>query len=356
MTKQKTKLILKDGTNLEGFGFGAKKPVAGEVVFNTGMVGYPESFTDPSYAGQILVLTYPLIGNYGVPQEIKKNKMFTNFESEKIQIQGLIVSEYSKKYSHWNAKMSLDQWLKRHKIPAIEGIDTRTLTIKLRSKGVMLGKIEQENKEIDFYDPNKEILAEKVSCKRVINYKGGRTRVVLIDMGVKNNIIRSFQKRNITVIRVPWNYDFTNLKYHGLFISNGPGDPKTCEVTIDNIKKSLAKNIPTFGICFGNQLLALAAGGDTYKLKFGHRSQNQPCVEVGTNRCYITSQNHGYAVNAKKLPPGFREWFVNANDKTNEGIKHIRKPFMSVQFHPEATPGPVDTDYLFDKFVKMIKK
>ena len=288
--------------------------------------------------------------------KIKKNKMFTNFESEKIQIQGLIVSEYSKKHSHWNAKSSLDQWLKRYKIPAIEGIDTRALTMKLRSKGVMLGKIEQADKVIDFYDPNKEILADKVSCKRIINYKAGRTKIVMIDVGVKNNIIRSFQKRNITVIRVPWNYDLTKLKYHGLFISNGPGDPKTCEVTINNIKKSLAKNIPTFGICFGNQLLALAAGGDTYKLKFGHRSQNQPCVEVGTNRCYITSQNHGYAVNAKKLPPGFKEWFVNANDKTNEGIKHIRKPFMSVQFHPEATPGPVDTDYLFDKFVKMIKR
>jgi len=356
MPNHKAKLILTDGTELEGFGFGAKKSIAGEVVFNTGMVGYPESFTDPSYAGQILILTYPLIGNYGVPDEIKKNKMFTNFESEKIQIQGLIVSEVAKKYSHWNAKTNLDKWLKKYKIPAIESIDTRVLTKKLRSKGVMLGKIVQENKDIDFYDPNQEILAKRVSCKKNITYKAGRTKIVLIDMGVKNNIIRSFLKRNITVIRVPWNHDLNKLKFHGLFISNGPGDPKSCQITIENIKKSLAKNIPTFGICFGNQLLALAAGGDTYKLKFGHRSQNQPCLEVGTNRCYITSQNHGYAVNAKKLPLGWKEWFINANDKTNEGIKHIRKPFMSVQFHPEATPGPVDTDFLFDKFVKIIKK
>lgn len=356
MADQKTQLILEDGTSLEGFGFGAKKSCSGEVVFNTGMVGYPESLTDPSYCGQILVLTYPLIGNYGVPPETKKNKMLEFFESEKIQILGLIVSEISKKYSHWHAKISLDQWLKKYKIPAIEGVDTRALTKKLRTKGVMLGKIIQEKNNLDFYDPNQETLAAQVSTKKVIIYKGGRTKVVLIDCGVKNNIIRSFLRRNITVIRVPWDYDFAKIKFHGLFISNGPGDPKKCGPTIENIKKTLAKNIPTFGICFGNQLLALAAGGDTYKLKFGHRSQNQPCVESGTKRCYITSQNHGYAVNAKKLPKGWKEWFYNANDKTNEGIKHKSKPFMSVQFHPEATPGPVDTDFLFDKFVKMIKK
>ncbi|RJR31701.1 carbamoyl-phosphate synthase (glutamine-hydrolyzing) small subunit [Candidatus Parcubacteria bacterium] len=349
------KLILEDGTEFCGKSFGAEMPTAGEVVFNTGMVGYPESFTDPSYAGQILVLTYPLIGNYGIPLIKKEGGVRKYFESEKIHIKGLVVSEYSKKHNHWQAENSLGNWLKKNNIAAIEGIDTRALTKKLRTKGVMLGKIIAGNGDVEFYNPNNELLAKTVSTKKIVTYKAGKKSVALIDMGVKNNIIRSFLKRGVTVVRIPWDYDFCKIKSSGIFISNGPGDPKTCKITIDNIKKYLSKNKPTFGICFGNQLLALAAGGDTYKLKFGHRSQNQPCVESGTRRCYITSQNHGYAVNAKKLPAGWKEWFYNANDNTNEGIKHKTKPFMSVQFHPEAMPGPTDTDFLFDEFIKMLK-
>ncbi|MBT3463400.1 glutamine-hydrolyzing carbamoyl-phosphate synthase small subunit [archaeon] len=349
------KLILEDGTVFEGESFGSKVNVTGEVVFNTGMVGYPESFTDPSYKGQILTLTYPMIGNYGVPEKIILDDLATKFESDKIHITGLIVSQYVSKYSHWDAKKSLSEWLIENNIPAISGIDTRKLTKKLREKGVMLGKIVFDGEEdIDIVDPNKDILAELVSCKEPITYGDGEKKVVLIDCGAKYNIIRSLVGRGVTVIRVPWNYDFNHLEFDGLMISNGPGDPKMCVSTVANIKKSLKKEKPTFGICFGNQLLALAAGGDTYKMKYGHRSQNQPCIDTETKRCYITSQNHGYAVDTKSLSKDWKEWFVNANDGTNEGIKHKTKPFFTIQFHPENWPGPKDTEYLFDKFVNML--
>jgi carbamoyl-phosphate synthase small subunit len=245
--------------------------------------------------------------------------------------------------------------MKDENIPGLYSIDTRRLTKKLRSKGTMLGKIVQEKENLNFYDPNKENLVEQVSIRNPIEYGRGKTRIVVIDCGCKNNIIRNFTKRDVRGIRVPWDYDFNKLHYEALFISNGPGNPKMAKQAIDNIRIALDKEKPTFGICLGNQLLALAAGGDTYKLKFGHRSQNQPCIEVGTKRCYITSQNHGFAVDTKKLPKNWQPWFVNANDNTNEGVRHKSKPFFSIQFHPEAYPGPVDTEFLFDMFIKTIK-
>lgn len=355
LINQKAKLVLKDGTVFHGYSFGAKEPVIGEVVFNTGMVGYTESLTDPSYRGQILVLTYPLIGNYGVPEYEKEENLLKYFESDKIQVQGLLVSDYSSTYSHWNAKKSLSKWMIEHNIPGIYDIDTRELTKKLRTKGTMLGKIIYDKEKISFEDPNKRNLASEVSINKPVIYMKGKKKIILVDCGVKNNIIRAFLKRNFTVVRVPWNYNFIKEKANGIIISNGPGDPKKCNKTIEHVKVALSKNIPILGICLGSQILALAAGADTYKLKYGHRSQNQPCVEVGTNRCYITTQNHGYAVDSDTLPEDWREWFYNSNDETNEGIKHISKPFFGTQFHPEASPGPDDTEFLFDLFIRSMK-
>lgn len=340
------KLYLKDGAVVEGQSFGANCSAAGEVVFNTGMVGYPESLTDPSYAGQILVLTYPLIGNYGVP-----DKKF--FESESIQITGLVVSEYSEQYSHHAAKKSLAAWLKKSGVPAMTGVDTRALTKRLREHGVILGRLQAKygHGVSIFVDPNKENLVAKVSPKRTRIYKGGKIKIVLLDCGAKENILRSLVARGAVVIRVPWNYDFNKLRYHGLVISNGPGDPMMCDATIKNIQKAMKKGKPILGVCLGNQLLALAAGAKTYKLKYGHRSQNQPCIDKEAGRCYITSQNHGFAVDADSLSSDWKEWFVNSNDGSNEGIVHKTKLWRSVQFHPEASPGPTDTAWIFDEFI-----
>jgi carbamoyl-phosphate synthase small subunit len=350
----KAQLILEDGSIFKGRSFGFAKAVAGEAVFNTGMVGYPEALTDPSYKGQILILTYPLIGNYGIPQDYNFHGLSGPFESDKIQVTSLIVSQVSETHNHWNASKSLPQWLHEQGIPALTGVDTRALTKCLREKGSMLGKVIVDEREIEFHDPNKENLVERVSVQEPVTYAAGRRRVLLVDCGSKNNIIRSLLARNITVIRVPWDYAFLDEDYDGVVISNGPGDPKLCHATISHARRAMDESIPLFGICLGHQILALAAGADTYKLKFGHRSQNQPCMEVGTHRCYITSQNHGYAVRTESLPEGWSPWFVNANDGTNEGIRHRSKPFMSVQFHPEATPGPVDTHFLFDEFLKVL--
>lgn len=280
--KQKAKLVLEDGSIFHGYSFGSKKTVSGEVVFNTGMVGYPESLTDPSYRGQILVLTYPLIGNYGVPGNEKEDNLLKYFESNRIQVQGLIITDYSETYSHWNAKKSLSEWMVEHNIPGIYDVDTRELTKKLREKGTMLGKIVYNKENINFEDPNKRNLVAEVSIKKSIAYKKGRKKIIVIDCGVKNNIIKAFLRRNISVIRCPWDYNFLEEKADGIVISNGPGDPKMCQDTIKNVRKVLSKNIPVLGICLGSQILALAAGANTYKLKYGHRSQNQPCVEVGT--------------------------------------------------------------------------
>lgn len=353
--KQQVKLVLEDGSIFNGYSFGFKKPVTGEVVFNTGMVGYPESLTDPSYRGQILVFTYPLIGNYGIPSNEREDNLLKFFESEKIQVQGLIISDYSNDYSHWNAKKSLSDWMKENNIPGIFNVDTRELTKKLRSKGTMLGKIIYDKEKITLDDPNKRNLASEVSIKEPVTYKKGKKRVILIDLGVKNNIIRAFLRRNYTVVKVPCDYNFLKEKADGIVISNGPGDPKNCKKTIEHVKIALSKNIPILGICLGSQILALAAGANTYKLKYGHRSQNQPCLEAGTNRCYITTQNHGYAVDSNTLPEDWREWFYNNNDETNEGIIHISKPFFGTQFHPEASPGPDDTEFLFDMFIRSMK-
>jgi carbamoyl-phosphate synthase small subunit len=353
--KQHAKLVLEDGSVFQGYTFGSERAVNGEVVFNTGMLGYPESLTDPSYKGQILLLTYPLIGNYGIPSYDKEDDLFKYFESEKIQVQGLIVIDYSENYSHWNAKKSLSDWMIENNIPGIYGIDTRELTKKLRKKGSLLGKILYNNEKILFEDPNKRNLVAEVSIKKPIIYKKGKKKIILIDCGTKNNIIRAFLKRNFTVIRIPWDYDFLDEKADGIIISNGPGDPKKCTVTIENIRRAMTKNIPILGICLGSQILGLAAGASTYKLKFGHRGHNQPCIEVGTNRCFITSQNHGYAVDSDTLGEDWREWFYNNNDETNEGIKHFSKPFFGTQFHPEASPGPDDTEFLFDMFIRSMK-
>jgi len=354
---KEARLILENGIEFNGFSFGSDISISGEVVFCTGMTGYVESITDPSYKGQILVFTYPLIGNYGVPNKEIENNLLKNFESGKIHLSAIIVSDYSFKYSHWNAEKSLSDWLKEENIPGIFGIDTRYLAQILRERGTMLGKIVFENDNHDFYDPNKADLVKEVTIKEpiVYNEKKGNKKIVLVDCGAKNNIIRELIKRNITVIRVPYDYDFLTLDFNGLMISNGPGDPKICKRTIENVRKALAQNIPTFGICLGNQILALAAGGNTYKLKYGHRSQNQPCTLVGTKRCFITTQNHGFAVDMKSLDDNWEEFFVNTNDGTNEGIKHKTKPFFSTQWHPEHSPGPRDTEFLFDEFLKKIE-
>lgn len=428
-------LLLEDGTALTGESFGADTETAGEVVFNTGMVGYPESFTDPSYTGQILVLTYPLIGNYGVPSshaaqrrgspkpvalaeglplsstslnlslpQSKNPSIPLHFESDRIRISGAVVSDYSKNFNHWQAKQSLGDWLTSQNIPAITSIDTRTLTQKIRTKGAMLGVLTKHPEQFfdsrgkiileKFYDPNKENLVAKVSIKKPITYHADQTRseakcpilnflssphpllknpvtrpkhIILVDCGMKLNILRSFLKRGINVTRVPWNYNPWKNPImkggkalamrscpDGIFFSNGPGDPARLPEIVETMKEAFRRKIPTFGICLGLQIMGLAAGGTTFKLKFGHRSQNQPCIDLETGRCYITSQNHGYAVDAKSLKGDWKVWLQNANDGTVEGIKHKTLPFSSVQFHPESTPGPTDTIGLFDQFISQL--
>lgn len=343
------KLIFKDGTEFVGKSFGANVSISGEMVFSTGMVGYPESFTDPSYFGQILVLTYPIIGSYGVPDK-------KYFESDKIQISGLVVSNYIDTPSHFESKKTLAAWLKSENIPALEISDTRKIAQHLRDKGAMLGKIIIK-KDIPWYDPNKENIVAKVSPKKITRHGKGRLRLLLFDCGSKRNILATVVSRGVEVLNVPWNFNPFDEKFKERFdaiiFSNGPGDPKMAVATIATAKEAIGRRIPILGVCLGNQVLALAAGGDTAKLKFGHRSQNQPCIMVGSDKCFITTQNHGFEVS--RIPKGFKPWFVNANDGSNEGIIHESLPFMSVQFHPEATPGPKDTDWIFDFFIEKVK-
>ena len=389
-------MVLSDGSYFEGTGFGATAKVDGEVVFNTGMVGYPESMTDPSYQGQILTLTYPLIGNYGVPDLDMRDKWNIPrfFESDfdqyapnqpteqhnqhphpkGIKITALVVHELCQQPSHWNSKMTLEQWMRSEGIPGIEGIDTRELTKKLRVYGVMRGILNvcEEGEEPDIeklvaeanniQDPNARNLVKEVSVKNPIIYENkGALRIVLIDVGAKLNIVRNLLARNFTVIRVPYDYsarEILEYKPDGFFITNGPGDPKhpSLKTTIETTRELVEESLPLMGICYGNQIFSLAMGADTYKLKYGHRSQNQPCMDLETERCYITTQNHGFAVDVESLKQtDLKLWFINANDKTVEGVKHTTKNAFSVQFHPEHYPGPVDAEYLFDYFVHTIE-
>ncbi len=348
---QPATLVLQDGTRIEARSFGAHQARVGELVFTTGMVGYPQSLTDPSYRGQIMVCTYPIIGSYGVPDK-------SAWESDEIQASAIIVSTYHYEPSSAYSTQPLHEWLQAQNVCGLEVVDTRLLAIKLRDGGAQLAKIvfdTQDEQRLEWDDPNLRNMVAEVSPKQVEYYgKNGAKTIVYIDCGGKREILYNFLRRGVRVIRVPWNYDIFSLpeKFDGVFVSNGPGDPKIVKETIKTIQKVIAAKIPTFGICLGNQLLALAAGGDTYKLKFGHRSQNQPCVMSGTKRCYMTTQNHGFAVG--KVPAGFETWFVNANDQTCEGIKHKKLPIFSVQFHPESTPGPEDTTWLFDEFISHI--
>ena len=380
---RQARLILEDGTTFCGWSFGFDGNTSGEVVFNTAMSGYPESLTDPSYAGQILVTTFPLIGNYGVPDTGNGADGLPLFmESDRIHAKALVVADYSEQYSHWNAKESLASWLKCEKVPGITGIDTRRLTKVLREHGVMMGRIEMseelrvKSEEFATALPESEDYGsvnwvEQVSCKEVITYRPDTTavansslftlnsslkKVVLVDCGVKANIIRCLIRRGIEVIRVPWDYDFNELEFDGLFLANGPGDPEQCDKTVAHIRTFLNNKTvrPLMGICLGNQLLARAAGAKTYKLKYGHRSHNQPVQRVGSTQCFITSQNHGYAVDDKTLPEDWEPLFVNMNDGSNEGICHKTNPWFSAQFHPEACSGPTDTEWMFDEFVRSL--
>jgi carbamoyl-phosphate synthase small subunit len=369
--KKRAILVLEDGTLFNGIGFGATRKTMGEVVFSTSMVGYPEALTDPSYKGQILTLTYPLVGNYGVPPNDLSFGLPLYFESNHIQTSGLIIYELCTEPYHWASTRTLDKWLQDEGIPGISGIDTRRLTKRLRTHGVMLGVLQvyETGEEPNVYellkeaeaipDPNATDLVGEVSVKEPVSYNvEGKNTVVLIDAGVKNSILRNLLKRGVNVVRVPYDFsakEILEYKPTGIFVSNGPGDPKKCIPTIQSVKE-LVDQVPTMGICLGNQILMLALGGDTYKLKFGHRSQNQPALDLKTNRCYITTQNHGYAIEFSCLEKSPLEcWFVNANDRTVEGIKHKTKPVFAVQWHPEASPGPYDTGFLFDEFTRLME-
>lgn len=357
---RRVRLLLHDGAVFEGVGFGATQPVAGEVVFSTGIAGYPESLTDPSYRGQILVLTYPLIGNYGVPARSASHGVLDHFESDRIQVSGLVVSTLSRTPSHWSAVRALDDWLRAEGVPALEGVDTRALTQRLRSHGVMPGRIVPEGVADDDhavvapYDLRRAVADVSVTAPMVLKApRPNGLTIGVLDCGVKNNILRLLLERGADVARLPWNSDplAATPRIDGLLVSNGPGDPKDVPASVEAVRGAMKHGLPIFGICFGNQIVALAAGADTYKLPYGHRGQNQPCLDLDTGRCYITSQNHGYAVNEETLPAGWEPWFRNANDGTNEGIRHTSKPWRAVQFHPEAHPGPEDMRGLVDQFL-----
>ena len=371
--RKKATLILSDGSRHTGYSFGAERSMSGEVVFNTAMVGYPESLTDPSYRGQILTLTFPLIGNYGVPSDAKDDLgLPAFFESEKVHISALLVSDYSPDSCHWNQVKSLGEWLKENGVPGLTGMDTRALTKRIREHGAMLGKIvfeDDDEKLVPQIDPNSDNLVAQVSTKvpklytssvvRRLSATGKPIRILAIDCGMKANIIRYFLSKGVELLVVPWDHDFLSENFDGLFISNGPGDPTQCGVLIKRLSVALAREgadfKPVFGICLGNQLIALAAGCKTYKMKYGNRGANQPCIDTRTGRCYITAQNHGFAVDVSTIPEGYQQLFVNANDGSNEGLIHSTKNIFSVQFHPEACAGPTDTDFLFEMFMTRVQ-
>lgn len=338
------KLYLSDGTEFNGAAPAWQtKTYSGEVVFNTGMTGYVESLTDPSYAGQILVFTYPLIGNYGVQTD--------SAESGKIQASGVIVSEASTNWSHGGSDRSLQEWLQSQDIPILTGVDTRALTKHLRTKGTMMGAIGVKPSKA------KALKIEKrfVSVEKPKTYNAGKLKkVILVDCGSKENILRSLLKMPVQIKRVPYDYDYTNEQFDGVLLSNGPGNPADYKATTTIVRGAMTKGKPIFGICLGSQIMGLAAGAKTYKLKFGHRGHNQPCLDIQDNLGFITSQNHGYAIEEKSLPKNWAVSFRNLNDGSVEGIMHKSKPFFSVQFHPEACPGPTDTEWLFERFYKSL--
>lgn len=357
------KLVLEDGTEMLGKRFGAAGSVTGEVVFNTGMTGYVETLTDPSYKGQILLMTYPLVGNYGVPGARTPGTLERPYESDRIQVQGLVVQHYVDQFSHHAAQRSLQAWLCEEGVPAIQGVDSRTLTRRLREHGTMRGwlvpasmSVEQAKQGAHVIDMRDEVF-HAVAPETPVHYEGGELSVLAVDVGIKDNIIRSLLARGANVTRAPWHVALGELaaKADGIIIGNGPGDPKDLGALVEQIRELLGSfNKPIFGICLGNQILNLAAGGDTYKLPYGHRGVNQPVQDLLTRRCYITSQNHGYAVQEASLPADWEPWFVNINDGTNEGIRSRVRPYFSVQFHPEASPGPRDTGFLFDDFLRLV--
>lgn len=365
-------LMFKDGRYFEGIGFGATKKVHGEIVFTTITgAGYNETLTDPSYQGQIVVMTHPLVGNYGVPAwEKDEYGIHKYFESDSIKVSGFVVNECCKNPSHYESVKTLNEFLLEENIPGIEWIDTRAITKVLREEGVQLGLLavynpgerpnidELRREVIRVEDPNLKHLASEVSTKEVKIFSplNPRGKVVLIDLGVKNNILRNFLQRKIEVVSVPYNYTYEDImafKPDGVFISNGPGDPAKCESAITVAHKLINNSIPTMGICLGNQIIALGAGGSSYKLKYGHRGGNKTVINRKTNQCYITSQNHGFCVKDFE-GKGFNEFLTNIDDNSNEGLIHETKPIFAIQFHPEASPGPLDSLYLFDKFIEFM--
>lgn len=352
MELKKAALVLKNGERFEGKSPAWQKGIfAGEVVFTTGMCGYMESLTDPSFAGQILVFTYPLIGNYGIAS-------CAGWESKKSHVAGVVVNESCYRWSHHSGLLSLQEWLEKQKIPLLTEVDTRALSKILRTRGATLGLIIDEEhpaEKLSFYDPNSEHLVEKVSLLEKKMYGSGKKRVIAVDCGMKESMLRNLTQYPIEILRVPYDYDYSEEPFDGVFLSNGPGDPNRCAQTITILQKAMKREKPIFGVCLGSQMMAIASGAQTYKLLFGHRGQNQPCIDVETKKCYITSQNHGFAVDEKTLGPDWKVIFRNLNDGSVEGIAHKDLPFYSVQFHPEASPGPTDTRWFFERFWQCLR-
>jgi carbamoyl-phosphate synthase small subunit len=365
-------LVLEDGSLFLGKGFGAETTSIAEVVFTTGMVGYPESMTDPSFAGQLLCFTYPLIGNYGVPSmnDLDSMGLPSQFESESIKVSGLIVQEWCERPSHWASTQTVSEWMKSEGIPGIAGVDTRALVSRIREGGVMMGilasgsgltnrkgllKALKDSTRYDSID-----FVKKVSPRKTRTYGAGERTAVLLDCGTKFSIIRNLVKRGFSVVRAPFDYSYADIMKHdpaGVVLSNGPGDPQLCSDTIAATARLIDSEMPTLGICLGNQLVGLSQGAQTYKLKYGHRGQNKPVVDVMSGRGYVTSQNHGYSVSRETLTrTDLRPWFMNADDDSVEGLVHQKKPCIAVQFHPEASPGPYDTEFVFDRFVTLMEK